>query len=101
MTGEQMNRTIGILLRAGVAIASAVVLAGGVWHVVQAGGRLPNYRIFRGEPAELRSVAGVARGAAQCHSADLIQLGLLLLIATGRIAVQSDGEGVTGAFQKK
>ena len=82
MTDESMDRLIGGLLRAGVIVSAAVTLAGGVWHLAQFGSALPNYRIFRGEPAELRSVGGVLKGVAAGHSADLIQLGLLLLIAT-------------------
>ena len=50
--------------------------------MAQSGSGLPDYRVFRGEPSELRSAAGVLRGVSQGHSADLIQLGLLLLIAT-------------------
>jgi uncharacterized membrane protein len=82
MTDERMDRIIGNLLRAGVTLAAAVLLAGEIWHMVQTGSGLPNYKVFRGEPSELRSAAGVLRGVSQGHSADLIQLGLLLLIAT-------------------
>ena len=82
LTDEKMDRIIGNLLRAGVTLAAAVVLAGEIWHMAQWGSGLPNYRVFRGEPSELRSAAGVLRGVSQGHSADLIQLGLLLLIAT-------------------
>jgi uncharacterized membrane protein len=77
-----MDRVIAGLLRAGVTLAAAVTLAGGAWHLAQSGSRLPDYRVFRGEPLELRSLVGVLRGVARGHSADLIQLGLLLLIAT-------------------
>ena len=82
MTDERMDRVIGGLLRTGVTLAAAVTLAGGGWHLAQCGNQMPDYRVFRGEPTELRSLAGVLRGIAQGHSADLIQLGLLLLIAT-------------------
>ena len=62
-------------------LAGVVALAGGFWHVAQAE---PAHRTasLPGEPGELRSVA---RSIARCrrrHSASLIQLGLLLLIAT-------------------
>ena len=77
-----MDRLIGGLLRAGVIAAAAVAIAGGAWHLAQSGSAMPDYRIFRGEPAELRSAGGVVRGVLQGHAADLIQLGLLLLIAT-------------------
>jgi uncharacterized membrane protein len=82
LTDERMDRWIGGLLRGGVMLSAVVALAGGLWHVAQAGTGAPELRVFRGEPAELRGVAGVLRGLAAGHSASLIQLGLLLLIAT-------------------
>jgi uncharacterized membrane protein len=77
-----MDRLIGGLLRGGVILSAAVTLAGGVWHFMQAGSVVAHDRVFHGEPAELRSVGGALRGAAAGHSESLIQLGLLLLIAT-------------------
>jgi uncharacterized membrane protein len=41
-----------------------------------------NFREFRSEPADLRSVRGIFSGAAALHSLSVIQLGLVLLIAT-------------------
>ena len=82
MTDEHIDRLIGGLLRGGVIVSAATALAGGVWHLVQAGSALPHDRIFHGEPAELRSVRGVLHGVAAGHSESLIQLGLLLMIAT-------------------
>jgi len=77
-----MDRWIGALLRAGVILSAAVAFAGGLWHAMQGGARFPDLRIFHGEPAELRSVTGVLRGVAAGDSIALMQLGLLLLIAT-------------------
>jgi uncharacterized membrane protein len=82
VTDEQMDRKIGGLLRSGVMVAAATAVAGGVWHLVQAGDATPHDRIFHGEPAELRSVSGVLHGVAAGHSESLIQLGLLLMIVT-------------------
>jgi uncharacterized membrane protein len=82
MTEERMDRLIGGLLRAGVVLSAAVTIAGGIWHLVQSGTAMPHDRVFRGEPADLRSVAGILHGVAAGRSEDLIQLGLLLLIAT-------------------
>lgn len=82
MTDNRMDRLIGGLLRAGVILSAAVTLAGGAWRFAQFGATIPNDRIFHGEPADLRSVPGVLHGVATGHSTDLIQLGLLLLIAT-------------------
>ena len=79
---EHLDRTIGSLLRAGVILAASVVFIGGVWELARYGSAVPNYRSFRGAPAELRSVAGVLSSVVSGKPGGLIQLGLLLLIAT-------------------
>jgi len=79
---EQLDRTIGALLRGGVILAASVVLAGGIWHLAQAGLSAPDFHHFRGEPADLRSVSGIVAGAFRGSALSLVQLGLLLLIAT-------------------
>jgi uncharacterized membrane protein len=64
-------------------IASAiVVLAGGIIYLMRYGGNPPDYSMFRGEPVEFRSVGGILEAARSLRSRGLIQLGLLLLIAT-------------------
>jgi uncharacterized membrane protein len=73
---------LGKLLRSGVILAALVVFAGGVWYLSAAGGSLENYRTFRGEPAELTHVTEIVRDAVSLHPLGLIQLGLILLIAT-------------------
>ena len=59
-----------------------MVFAGGVWYLARYGWTQPDYRRFRGEPAHLRSVAAILRTAFQGRPRSLIQLGLVLLIAT-------------------
>jgi uncharacterized membrane protein len=78
----RIEHTIGNLLRAGVILAAAVVLAGGVLYVARYGGQKPQYGMFRGEPSDLRNVSQIAGQAISLHSRGLIQLGLLILIAT-------------------
>jgi uncharacterized membrane protein len=73
---------LGQLLRSGVILAAVVVFAGGVWYVAESRGAVPSYKTFRGEPAELRHVTEIAREAVSLQPLGLIQLGLLLLIAT-------------------
>ena len=82
LSDQQVERMIGALLRAGLIAAAAVVLLGAVVYVAHHGSERPDYRIFRGEPADLRSIAGIAREALEWRSAGLIQLGLLILLAT-------------------
>jgi uncharacterized membrane protein len=78
----RVEQTLGNLLRAGVLAAAAVVLAGGVLYLARHGTEPADHRVFHGEPAELRSPTGVVRQALALSDRGLIQLGLLLLIAT-------------------
>ena len=80
-TDERVEGVIGILLRWGVLLAAAVVLAGGAIYLVRHGSTIPDYRVFRGEPSDLRNVSGIITDAVSWHSRGLIQFGLLLLIA--------------------
>ena len=81
-TDEKTEYIIGNLLRAGVTLAAIVVLAGGILYLVRYGHSRADYRVFRGEPTDLRHVSGIVRDALALHSRGIIQLGLLLLIAT-------------------
>jgi uncharacterized membrane protein len=89
-TDEQVDRALGNLLRVGVVTAAAVVLVGGVIFLVRHGTEpafpdgadRPNLGKFTGEPAELCSPVGILGAAGRLRGRGLIQLGLLLLIAT-------------------
>lgn len=63
-------------------IAAIVVLIGGSLYLVRHGSALPLYGSFRSEPEELRSIPGILTDAWALRSRGIIQLGLLLLIAT-------------------
>jgi uncharacterized membrane protein len=79
---QKMDQIMGGLLRTGVVLAAAIVFVGGV--VFLSRHRLPvtNYRVFHGEPAEVRTISGIFHEALAFHGRGLIQLGLLVLIAT-------------------
>ncbi len=68
------------LLRVGVLAASAAVLVGGVLFLLGRGGTPVSYRVFA--PDAPRSAAGLRVGLAHLDPAALIQLGVLVLIAT-------------------
>ncbi|HLK57508.1 MAG TPA: DUF1634 domain-containing protein [Chthonomonadaceae bacterium] len=78
----RVEEIMGKLLQAGVLLAAAVVLVSGIFYLIRYGNTLPHYRIFRGEPQDLRSVPGIVRFALGGHSRGLLQVGLLLLLAT-------------------
>ena len=81
-TDEQAEQIIGNLLRIGVSIAAAVVSLGGSIYLLRHGAALPQYQVFRGEPADLRTVSGIVADVLSFRARGLIQFGLLLLIAT-------------------
>ena len=62
ITDRQVEQSIGILLRAGVLLAAAVVLFGGVLYLVQHGHLRSDYHVFRGEPKDLESPRLTVRG---------------------------------------
>ena len=82
LSDEKLAQFIGALLRAGVLLAAGVVLLGAVFYLAQRGFSPPRYHVFRGEPADLRSISGVMKDLFSFRPAALIQFGVLLLIAT-------------------
>jgi len=81
-TDEQMEAIISLLLRAGVTAVSLLVLVGGSNYLARHGMEHPDYRVFRGEPIELRSLPGIVGFALGSHSRDIIEVGLQLLVMT-------------------
>lgn len=79
---QKIEQIIGVLLRVGVSMSAALVFMAGIAYLWQNHAVRVNYQQFHGEPAELTSVAGVVRGAANLDALALMQLGLLILIAT-------------------
>ncbi len=77
-----MELILGTLLRSGVLLSAAVVLAGACVYLARHAHESANYRIFRGEPSDFRTIPGVMHSVMHGHGRGLIQLGLLLLIAT-------------------
>jgi uncharacterized membrane protein len=79
---ERMNRMMAVLLRTGVLLSAGLVFLGGIIFLMRHPMPVTNYRVFQGEPQELRTISGILREAAKLHGRGLIQLGLLSLIAT-------------------
>jgi uncharacterized membrane protein len=76
-----METVMGRLLQVGVLLASLVMIVGGTLYMWthQA---MPDYRVFKGEPQALRHIGGVVNGVVKGDSEAVIQLAVLLLIAT-------------------
>jgi len=79
---NRVDLIVSRFLLAGVIVASFFVITGGVFYLANYGTDFPEYKIFSGEPADLRSVHGIMADALSLRSRGIIQLGLLLLMFT-------------------
>jgi uncharacterized membrane protein len=86
-TDESVEQLLGNLLRVGVIVATAIGAIGALLYLSRYGGQAAAFREFRGEPAALRTLHGIARGALALEPAAIIQLGLVCLIATPVVRV--------------
>lgn len=87
MTDGKMELIIGNLLRVMVTISAAFVAAGGALYLIRHGLEAPDYGVFDGVPIDLRSLRDVIAVAGDMKSLGIIQIGLLLLIATPLVRV--------------
>jgi uncharacterized membrane protein len=76
---EQM---ISVLLRTGVIVAGAVVLGGGLYYLWRHGYEPVDLHKFVSQPSVDRHAGEIVRGAFSGRARSIIQLGILLLIAT-------------------
>ena len=76
MTDVKLEQIVGNLLRTGVILAAAVVLAGGIWYLAASGPTAPDYHTFRPAALGLRLISVLPTPEA------VILIGLLLLVAT-------------------
>jgi uncharacterized membrane protein len=81
-TDQKLENILGNLLRTGVLLSALVVSIGGVIYLLRHRRSPMDLRVFRGEPADLRDVSGIIRDTLALQGRGIIQLGLLLLIAT-------------------
>ena len=81
-TDQKIEDIIGNLLRVGVGTAAAVVFVGAAIYLVRHGTGHANYRVFHGQPSDLRSLRGIIHAALSLRARGIMQLGLVLLIAT-------------------
>lgn len=84
---QQLEQLLSNLLKYGVLIASTVVLVGGILYLIRYGAEAADYQFFQGEPSKFRSPAGVVIAVLSGSSRGIIQLGLMLLVATPIIRV--------------
>ena len=69
-------------MRTGVAAAAIITLTGGIFYLAHWGDSPVAYKVFYGEPMGLRNIPGVVSGAIAGNVRAIMQVGLLVLIAT-------------------
>ena len=79
---ETMSNMMGTLLRIGVLLSALIVVFGGILFFIQHPGEIIDYSTFKDEPGRLKNVREIIREAFTFRSRAVIQLGILLLIAT-------------------
>jgi uncharacterized membrane protein len=89
MDDRRLETIIGQLLRAGVLLSAATVLAGGVLYLAGHHADRVNYQNFTAGGPDSRTLSGIMQAAAHGDSAGIIQIGLLLLVLTpiARVAI--------------
>ena len=79
---KDLQTIIGWILRGGVAVSMVLVFTGGVFFVYRHGNSIPDYKTFKGVPDFIQSFGGILNGVITMKGQAIIQLGIILLIAT-------------------
>lgn len=79
---HEIDQMVGRLLQVGVLIAAFVVVATIPFFLWSYGHGAASFGTFRPEPSRLRNVGEIVAAALSRDTAALVQLGVLLLIAT-------------------
>lgn len=82
LSDHAVEQLIGRLLQIGVAVSALVILLGGILVLMHHGAEIPVYTPFRGEPAAIRTLAGIVQGTIALDPRSIVQFGLILLIST-------------------
>lgn len=85
---KDVDAYVGKLLRYGVILSSVVTIIGGIIYLFQHHGAVPDYSPtpfgveFSGAAEYLRHISGILDGVIALDGASIIQLGVIILIAT-------------------
>jgi uncharacterized membrane protein len=98
ITDSDLEQMVSVLLRTGVLIAGAVVFTGGIYYLIRHGNEPIRVTNFVGQPSIDRHALEIIQGAFSRRARSIIQLGILLLIATpiARVALSLVGFAIEG-----
>ena len=87
ISDQQFENFVGNQLRVGVIISAIVTLIGGVFYIFHYGSMSTNYQHFHRVAVNLCNIKGILQSALQLSPQGIIQLGVLLLLATPIVRV--------------
>jgi uncharacterized membrane protein len=98
MDDNRLDIIISNVLRTGVLMALVVVALGGMFDLIRHGGAVESFSSFQQADVNLRTIGGIAQSVMALRSEGVIQLGLLILIATpvARVAMAAIGFALEG-----
>lgn len=82
LNDASIQSLIGYILRIGVLLSSGIVLVGGIIYLSRHGHNIADYSVFHDESARYSMMSKLLPGALSLHGRDIIQIGLMVLIAT-------------------
>jgi len=87
----QAEKLIAVTLLAGVLASTFIVLLGGLIYAWRHAHTIVDYRVFRGEPSDLRSLSGIGKDVKALSGRGIIQFGLILLVGLQVVRVALTG----------
>lgn len=79
---RDLEKAMGNLLRYGVLLSAFIVVIGGAVYLYRHGIEEPSFRSFSGEPKQFTNLEMIFRSAGKGSGRAIIQIGVLVLIAT-------------------
>jgi len=79
---KDMQLLLAQVLRAGTVISISIVFIGGIFYLTRHGQSIANYKVFNGIPDFVAHPTGIIYGILNIKGQAIIQLGIILLIAT-------------------
>lgn len=84
---KTLETVIGYTLRIGVIAAAVLVLAGGVYYLSENAGTAASYHTFHPAARHTLDLSAIVQNALALNSIGILQLGLLVLVATPIVRV--------------
>ncbi|HVW97935.1 MAG TPA: DUF1634 domain-containing protein [Mucilaginibacter sp.] len=77
-----IQKLVGQVLRGGMIVSISIVFFGGIFYLWRHGHSVPDYKAFKGIPAFLQHTDSLISAAFALKGQAIIQLGIVLLVAT-------------------